>query len=217
MRKYRNPLVVAVTGGIGSGQSTVCSFFEAWNCKVINADQKAKEVIRKDRQLQKQLKQVFGDDIFFRNRELNAKRLAELAFKDEIQTLKLNQLVHPRMVESLVEEMERARFSQKYPIIIIDAALVYEISIEQMFDYIIVVNAPMNLRSQRVAGRDGMTKKQFSERASKQIPLQDKAKWADFVIENDGTLDELKERTRKVYDALMTLQRKQERKKVPGM
>ncbi len=213
MRKYKNPLVVAVTGGIGSGQSTVCSFFEQWRCKVINADQKAKEVIRKDRRLQKELKQVFGEDIFFKNRELNAKRLAELAFKDEIQTLKLNQLVHPRMVESLVEEMERARFSQKFPIIIIDAALVYEISIEQMFDYIIVVNAPMNLRSKRVTSRDGMTKKQFSERASKQIPLQDKVKWADFVIENDGTLEELKERTRQVYETLIDLQRKQERKR----
>ncbi|HGY56495.1 MAG TPA: dephospho-CoA kinase [Caldithrix abyssi] len=213
MRKYKNPLVVAVTGGIGSGQSTVCSFFEQWRCKVINADQKAKEVIRKDRRLQKELKQVFGEDIFFKNRELNAKRLAELAFKDEIQTLKLNQLVHPRMVESLVEEMERARFSQKFPIIIIDAALVYEISIEQMFDYIIVVNAPMSLRSKRVTSRDGMTKKQFSERASKQIPLQDKVKWADFVIENDGTLEELKERTRQVYETLIDLQRKQERKR----
>ncbi|HID40441.1 MAG TPA: dephospho-CoA kinase [Calditrichaeota bacterium] len=212
MKKIKNPLVIAVTGGIGSGQSTVCSFFEEWKCKVINADQKAKEVIRKDRKLQQELKQVFGNDIFFKSRELNTKRLAELAFKDELQTLRLNQLVHPRMVESLIEEMERARFSQKYPLIIIDAALVYEISIEQMFDYIVVVNAPTQLRSKRVGERDRMTKKQFSERVSKQIPLQDKVKWADFVIENDGTLEELKERTRKVYEKLMELQKKQARK-----
>ena len=115
-QRYKNPLIVAVTGGIGSGQSTVCSFFKEWHCKVINADVKAKEVIQHDRKLQNELKLAFDRSIFRKDRTLDTKRLAELAFKDEISTQKLNQLVHPRMVESLVEEMEQARFSGKYPI-----------------------------------------------------------------------------------------------------
>ena len=121
-KKYNNPLVIGVTGGIGSGQSTVCSFLERWHCKVINADQKAKQVIKRDKGLQSDLKKTFGADVFSGNNKLNTKRLAELAFSNEIQTQKLNQLVHPRMVEILVEDMERARFSGKFPIIIIDAA-----------------------------------------------------------------------------------------------
>lgn len=207
MQKYKNPLVVAVTGGIGSGQSTVCDFFKEWRCKVINADLKAKEVIHRDKKLQKELKQAFDRSIFRRDRSLDTKRLAQLAFKDEISTLKLNQLVHPRMVESLVEEMEQARFSSKYPLICIDAALIYEICIENMFDAVIVVDAPVRIREKRVMERDRMTRKEFRSRLNKQIPLEDKVSWADYVIKNDGTLDNLKQKSRTIYTLLIREQK----------
>ena len=192
-----------MTGGIGSGQSSVCSFFKELHCKVINADIKAKEVIHRDRKLQNELKLAFDRKIFRKDRSLDAKRLAELAFKDEISTQKLNQLVHPRMVESLVEEMEQARFSGKYPIIFIDAALIYEISIENMFDAVIVVDAPVRLREKRVMERDNMTRIEFRSRLDKQIPLEDKVSWADYVIKNDGTIDNLKQKSRTIFNLLM--------------
>lgn len=206
-QRYKNPLIVAVTGGIGSGQSSVCSFFKEWHCKVINADIKAKEVIHRDRKLQNELKLAFDRKIFRKDRSLDAKRLAELAFKDEISTQKLNQLVHPRMVESLVEEMEQARFSGKYPIIFIDAALIYEISIENMFDAVIVVDAPVRLREKRVMERDNMTRIEFRSRLDKQIPLEDKVSWADYVIKNDGTIDNLKQKSRTIFNLLMQEQK----------
>ncbi|MEJ2544981.1 MAG: dephospho-CoA kinase [Calditrichaceae bacterium] len=202
-QRYKNPLIVALTGGIGSGQSTVCGFFKEWHCKVINADVKAKEVIQRDRKLQNDLKSAFDRSIFRKDKSLDTKRLAELAFKDEISTQKLNQLVHPRMVESLVEEMEQARFSGKYPIIIIDAALIYEISIENMFDAVIVVDAPVRLREKRVMERDKMTRKEFRSRLDKQIPLEDKVSWADYIIKNDGSIDNLKQKSRTIYNLLL--------------
>ncbi|HES60063.1 MAG TPA: dephospho-CoA kinase, partial [Caldithrix sp.] len=182
---------------------TVCSFLKEWRCKVINADNKAKEVIQHDRKLQNELKSAFDRSIFRKDRTLDTKRLAEFAFKDEISTQKLNQLVHPRMVESLVEEMEQARFSGKYPIIVIDAALIYEISIENMFDAVIVVDAPVRLRERRVMERDKMTRNEFRSRLDKQIPLDDKVSWADYVIKNDGTIDNLKQKTRTIFNLLM--------------
>jgi len=201
--KYKDPLIVAVTGGMGSGQSTVCSFFEEWGCKVLNADIEAKKVIQKNPALQNDLKNTFGKDVFFKNRQLNTKRLAEKAFSDEMQTRKLNQLVHPRMVESIIEKMEKARFSGKYPIIIVDAALIYEISIERNFDFIIVVTAPISLRQKRAYERDGITRDAFNDRIDKQIKLEEKAKWADFVIDNKDTMESLKKNTRKVFDILI--------------
>lgn len=209
-KRYNHPLVVAVTGGIGTGQSTVCSYFEEWNCKVINADKKARDVINKNRRLQHELQKEFGKDIMVKGR-LDRKRLAEVAFKDELQTGKLNRIVHPRMVESLVEEMERARFSKKYPIIIVDAALIYEISIERNFDAVITVTAPMEMRWKRTYQRDSMSKQQFGERVDKQIPVEEKARWADIVINNNGSLDDLKIKTRRVYNKLMNMQKQKER------
>jgi len=201
--KYNDPLIVAVTGGMGSGQSTVSSYFEEWGCMVLNADNEAKRVIQKNAALRSDLRRTFGNDIFFRNRKLNTKRLAEIAFSDELQTRRLNQLVHPRMVESIIEKMEKARFSGKYPIIIVDAALIYEISIERNFDYVIVVSAPVSIRQKRVFERDNISRNSFNDRISKQIKLEEKAKWADYVIQNKGTLDELKKNSRDVFSMLM--------------
>ncbi len=211
MARYKNPLIVGVTGGLGSGQSTVAKLMEKGNAKVISADEMAKQAIARNKSLQKDLMKVFGDDIFEKGR-LNRALLAERAFKDITETRKLNQLVHPRMVENIIEAMEKARFSGRYPLIIIDAALIYEISIERNFDAIIVVTASIPNREKRVKERDGMSRQQFRERASKQIPLKDKAAWADFVIENNGTLEELEEKTRKVYKKLMEMQKIKERR-----
>lgn len=209
-KEYNTPLVIAITGGIGSGQTTVAKLFEQWGCKVINADLKAKEVIQSDREVRKALMRVFGNQIFFRNGHLNTKKLAELAFKDELHTQKLNQIVHPRMVGYIVEEMEKARFSKKYPMVVIDAALVYEINIEQLFDAIIVVYAPLDLRYQRVRQRDGMSKREFFVRVDRQIPLEEKRKWADFVIDNSKDYETLEKNAKSVFDKLMRLQRKKE-------
>jgi dephospho-CoA kinase len=209
--KYRNPLIIGVTGGMGSGQSSACRVFEELGAHVINADIEAKNVIKRNRALQSDLKKVFGADIFDQNRRLNTKRLAAIAFKDELSTRKLNQLVHPRMVEVLVEKMEKARFSGKYPIIIIDAALIFEISIERNFDYIVVVNAPINHRQKRVYQRDKTPRKDFNARVDKQIDLGDKVKWADFVIENKTTLDDLKKNSEEVFNKLMEIQKGQEK------
>ncbi len=213
-RKYNNPLVVAVTGGIGSGQTTVSKLFGKWGAKVINADLKAKEIMQKDREIRRALKQTFGNNVFFRNGKLNTKLLAELAFKDELHTQKLNQIVHPRMVSYIVEEMEEARFSKRYPMVVIDAALVYEINIEQLFDAIVVVYAPIDERYRRVRQRDGMSKQEFFSRVDRQIPLEEKRKWADFVIDNSGSFEELEREARQVFEKLLRLQQKKEKQGV---
>jgi dephospho-CoA kinase len=202
--KYTNPKVIAVTGGIGSGQSTVSRIFQNLGCKIIDVDIKAKQIIQKDNSLQKELKKAFGKEIFFNDGSLNRKHLAHLAFRDEAKTLELNKIIHPRMVAEVVEEMETARFSQRYPLIIVDAALIFEISIEKMFDAVIVVYAKLNNRLKRVMDRDNLKRAEILARVHRQIPLDDKKKWADFVIDNDGTIDDLKKQVETIFEELMS-------------
>ena len=202
-KEYTDPKVIGVTGGIGSGQTTVCEFFRKLGCKTINVDKKAKEVIRRNRLVQEELKKEFGKNIFYRNRQLNRKLLAQIVFEDEHKLQKLNRIVHPRMVEYLVEEMEEARFSGKYPLVIVDAALIYEINIEQLFDAVIVVFANMRQRIQRVVTRDKMKKEEVVARISKQIPLEDKKKWADYIVDNRGEISDIKNQVRKIFDELV--------------
>ncbi len=202
-QKYKNPKVIAVTGGIGSGQSSVCAILKEYGCKVIDVDKKAKQIISKDKTLQRELQSAFGNRIFYRNGRLNRRLLASIAFRDEEKTRMLNKLVHPRMVAEIVEEMEEARFSKRYPLIVIDAALVFEISIEQMFDAIIVVYSSLKKRIQRVKIRDRVNEEDIIARVNRQIPLEEKRKWADFVINNNGTMDDLRSQTRRIYEQMI--------------
>lgn len=203
IKKYLDAKIIGVTGGMGSGQSTVCKIMESMGCKVIDVDKKAKQVIAKDKTLQKELKQAFGEEIFTKEGQLDRKLLANIAFNDASKTILLNNLVHPRMVAEVIEEMEQARFSKKYPLIVIDAALIYEISIEQVFDAIIVVYADLKERIQRVMQRDGLKKSEIKARIERQIPLEDKREWADFVIDNNGSLQNLKIQTQKIFNSLV--------------
>jgi len=202
--KYTNPKIIAVTGGIGSGQSTVCNHFQKLGCKIIDVDIKAKQIIQKDVLLQKELKKAFGNEIFFKDGSLNRKQLARLAFSDEVKTMELNKIIHPRMVAEVIEEMETARFSLRYPLIIVDAALVFELSIEKMFDAVIVIYANLNNRIKRVMVRDDLMRAEVLARVRRQIPLEEKKLWADFVIDNNGTIDDLKKQTDHIYEELIS-------------
>jgi dephospho-CoA kinase len=203
INKYLNPKIIGVTGGIGSGQSTVCKYLQDAGCKIIDVDKKAKQVIKRDATLRKQLSKEFGSHIFDNSGDLNRRKLAEIAFGNAAKTLLLNRLVHPRMVSDLIEEMERARFSSRYPLVVVDAALIYEISIEKMFDCIIVVYADLRRRIQRVRQRDGLTKEEIMARVGRQIPLAEKKAWADYVINNNADFVKLKAQTLEIFKELV--------------
>lgn len=200
--KKRRPLVIAVTGGMGTGQSSVCQFLHYLGAKAINADKIAKREIENNAAVQKELKETFGAKIFYPNGKLNRKLLARLAFADEAKTVRLNKIVHPQMVSRIIEIIESARDSGRYSMIVVDAALIFELSLENMFDAVVVVTSKMQNRLERIKLRDKLSDKEISDRMSKQIPIEDKMQWADHLIENDGTLKQLEENTKKLFHQL---------------
>ena len=137
--------------------------------------------------------------------------MARIAFSDETKTWHLNNIVHPQMVSKIIELIEKARDSNQYNIIAIDAALIYELNLEHMFDAVVVVSSKMNNRVERIKRRDRLSEKEIMDRMSKQIPLEDKAQWADFVVNNDGNLETLEKNTRRLYSQLKNLIRKTSR------
>lgn len=215
--EHLDSIVVGVTGGMGSGQTTVCQFMEKFGAKSINADVVAKKVIENNDEVRKELKKIFGSKIFYQNGKLNRKLLAHLAFSDEARTERLNRTVHPHMVSRIVTMIEETRESGNHPVICVDAALIYELSLEHMFDAIIVVSSAMNNRVARIKNRDNLSDKEILDRINKQIPLEEKTKWADYVIKNDRDLQTLEKDTEKVYKRLENLVNKKRRaqRKVP--
>jgi dephospho-CoA kinase len=205
MAKQEDVILVAITGGMGCGQSTVAKFMDEMGAKVINADLTAHKVVDSEPEVKREIQKSFGNRVFYRNGKLNRKLLGKIAFEDEAKTILLNKIVHPHMVSRIVDEIEEARDSGKYKLIAVDAALIYETNLEHMFDAVVVVTSRMKNRIDRIMERDSLSEKEVRDRISKQIHIQEKMKWADFVIYNNSSLEQLKKRSHAVYQKLLKL------------
>jgi dephospho-CoA kinase len=173
-------LKIGLTGGIGSGKTTIAKIFELLNVPVYYADEASKRLYHTDKNLIASIKKHFGEDIYT-NEQLNRSKLAEIVFNDPAKLELLNQLVHPPTIRDAEEWMMK----QKTPYAIKEAALLFESGASQGLDYIIGVQAPSNYRIKRVMERDGMKREEVINRANRQIDEEIKMRLCDFVIVNN--------------------------------
>ena len=181
-KENKKPLVVGLTGGIGSGKSTVAKVFQALKVPVFNSDDEAKNNINKDPELVNSITKEFGD--VYRNGELDKVKLAEIVFNDATALEILNSLVHPKVAECFQNWVAK---NSAAPIVIKEAAILIESQAYQHVDKIILVAAPEPLRISRVIGRDNVSEKKVKSRMKAQLSDKEKIPYADFVIVNDDT------------------------------
>lgn len=173
-------LKIGLTGGIGSGKTTVAKIFEALNVPVYYADAASKRLYHTDADLIANIKKHFGDGIYTNN-ELNRARLAELVFKDADKLALLNKLVHPPTIKDAENWMQQ----QTAPYVVKEAALLFESGSASSLDYVIGVQAPEALRMQRVMQRDGASREDVLARMNRQMDEAEKLKRCDFIIRNN--------------------------------
>lgn len=182
-------LKVAVTGNIGSGKSSFCKLLEEMNYTVIKADETAKDLMANDPIIKSQIIKQFGSSAYTKE-GLNKSYLAEKIFSNEDNLLRMNLIVHPAVVKKVEQLMKESL--KKADIAFHEAALIYEADIEEMFDVVVLITADYKVRLKRKQQSDNYSEEEFAKRNSNQIPDDEKIKRADFVFENNGTLDELK-------------------------
>ena len=175
-------LKIGITGGIGSGKTTVCQIFEMLNIPIYYADYQAKWLMQNDPELKNNITEIFGEKAYQRDGKLNRAFIAKLVFADKKLLKALNELVHP--VVFLDSERWFSEQSNKYAIK--EAALFYETGSYAQMDKMIVVTANQEERIKRVMLRDGVDKEAVKARMDKQLPEVEKIAKADFVIYNDG-------------------------------
>ena len=173
-------LKIGITGGIGSGKSTVSKIFETLGVPVFDADAAAKKIMDEDELLKEKMKAAFGNEVYV-DGKLNRKYLADIVFNNNDQLAILNALVHPASVEAGLQWAAK----QTAPYIIKEAALLFEAASGFNLDIVIGVYAPKALRIQRVMQRDNITREAVVARMDKQIDEELKMKLCDFVIVND--------------------------------
>ncbi len=185
MQSDRPFRLVGVTGGIGSGKSTVCARFQELPRRVISADDIARTLTETDERVRAAIRTTFGGGVFRPDGSLDRAGLARTAFATEELTARLNAIVHPRVFEEIEHLLAKAPPRELSPYVIIEAALVYESGMDDWLDYVVVVDAPEAERIRRVVERDHTTREDVLKRIAAQLPAHDKVEWADFVIVND--------------------------------
>jgi dephospho-CoA kinase len=179
----QRPLQIGITGGIGSGKSTVCKIFNVLGVPSYDADSRAKAVMTTDGILMAAIEKEFGKLSFKPDGALDREYLSQVVFADEAKLNKLNALVHPRV--AIDYEKWLATQSNK-PYVLKEAALLFEAGSYTTLDKIIVVRAPQALKIKRILMRDkNRSEEQVKNIMNKQLPDKEKVKRADFVVEND--------------------------------
>ncbi len=179
-------LRVGITGGIGSGKSTVGQIFQALGIPVYDADRRAKWLIQHDAALKQGILEIFGEEAYLPDGSYNRPRVAAIAFAQPDQLAALNALVHPA-VERDSRDWHREQIAAGAPYTLKEAALLIESGSHRWLDALIVVTAPEALRIERVLQRDGLTLEQVQARLVNQLPETDKLRLAQHIIVNDGT------------------------------
>jgi len=189
---------LGVTGGIGSGKTTVCGFLEEKGAKVFYADLEAKQLMQNDDSVRAEIVDTFGADAYRDDGALNREFLAAQVFGDAERLERLNAIVHPRVFESFAAAETRAD-EEGVDLLVHEAALLFEAGGDAHVDETAAVVAPDEDRIARVVERDDVTPEQVRERMGHQLPQDELRRRADHVIENDGSLSDLREASVDLY------------------
>lgn len=172
---------VGITGGIGSGKTTVAKIFEVLGIPVYYADAEARRLINQDPDIRRKITAAFGDESYLNN-ELNRSFISKIVFRDPEKLELLNSITHQPTIRDANEWMEK----QESPYTLKEAALIFESGSVEHLDYVIGVYTPLPLRIHRIMQRDSITRDEVLNRISRQMDENIKMKLCDFVIINDG-------------------------------
>ncbi|MBN1348814.1 dephospho-CoA kinase [candidate division KSB1 bacterium] len=197
-------LIVGLTGGIGTGKSVVSGFLKELGAEIANADKIANDITDCDESVIADIKRTFGENTYTHEGRLDRKTLGEIVFASESARMALNRIVHPVLIQTLEQKVEQVRSDSTPGLLIVEAALLYEMRIERLFDLIIVIISPVELVIKRLAKRDGLTRDAIVNRIRSQLPQEQKQMRADFVIRNDLDLNHLKSQVTRLYRRLIS-------------
>ncbi|MEM1126875.1 MAG: dephospho-CoA kinase [Bacteroidota bacterium] len=176
---------LGITGGIGTGKTAVCRLFEALGAQVFYADAESKRILAEDASARAEIVAAFGAESYAEDGALNRRYLAERVFGDAEQLARINAIVHPRVRQAFADTRARAE-ANGVPLLVYEAALIYETGGEAHLDAVAVVEAPEAVRIARVVARDGVTPEQVRARMQHQLPPATLHARADYHLDNSG-------------------------------
>ena len=193
--------IIGLTGGIASGKSTVSQMFRELGVAVIDADQIAREIVEPGEPAYDEIVETFGEAVVGEDGRLDREELGDVVFNDDAARSKLDAITHPRIGQRMMEKAGRAH-EQGADWVLYDAALIVENNLQDAFDALIVVAADPEIQRRRLVERDGITRGEAQARLDAQMPLSEKIDVADYVIDNNGTLEETRRQVESLHEII---------------
>ena len=194
---------IAVTGGIGSGKNVVAQEFKTLGARIIDTDSLVHDLYEQDKQLIREMVTLFGSSIINENGSINRVNLGNLVFNDKHALERLNKLVHPKVKAVMDDQIKMFRKTGFKGCVVALVPLLIEAGMADDFDVVVVVTADEQKRIRRVQKRDNLTEKEIELRIKVQITDDQRVKFADYVIDNNGLLDETKNQVKKIYNNII--------------
>jgi dephospho-CoA kinase len=202
-----NFLLLGVTGGIASGKTTVANMLKELGAPIIDFDILARQVVEPGKSAWKKIVDYFGKNILEENGDLDRKKLSKIVFHDTEKRKKLESFTHPLIFEEFARQVNE--MAGKCPGTIIQAAipLLMEFHLQVLFHKVLLVYIPRERQIERLIKRDGITKKEAASMLRAQLPIDEKMKSADFVINNEGSIEETRKQVEDVWQILKKFQK----------
>ena len=200
-------LIIGLTGGIVGGKSTAASMFKDLGVKIVDVDKIGHSVILPHRPAWKKIIRLFGKDFLRNDLTIDRRKLGKIVFTNQTFLKKLNEITHPEIIKLIKKEINLARnktYNQE-KILIIDAALIYEVKMDRLMDKTIVVYINEDEQVKRLIRRNNLSKEEALQRIKSQIPMKEKVKMADYVIDNSSSLGKTKKQVEKIWEELVSL------------
>jgi dephospho-CoA kinase len=195
-------LIVGLTGGVASGKTAVSKVLKEQGAYIIDADHIARELVQPRKPAWKEIIRAFGQEILQEDGCIHRKKLAGRVFADIKQRKRLNRILHPRIRKEMDRRAKEIGQRDPEAIVVIDAPLLVELGNHRQMDKLIVVTSTRTQQIERLKDRDGANREEALKIVSSQMPLEEKLKFADFVIRNEGSLEETKRKAREVFGEL---------------
>jgi dephospho-CoA kinase len=195
--------LVGLTGGIASGKSTVSEILARQGAAIINADVLAREVVEPGRQAWTEIVNTFGIAVLQPDRALDRQKLRAIIFDDPDARKKLESIIHPQ-VRALAEQRIREHAAAGYAVIVYEVPLLFEGNLQEWLRPVILVACDVDTQRNRLQSRDNLSAAQAQKHIDAQMSLEAKRRLADYVIENNGSLEDLKRQVQAVLEKIKT-------------
>ena len=201
-------LNVGLTGGIATGKSTVVRMLVKRGARVIDHDGLVHTLQEPGQPVWKRIVETFGRDILDADERIDRKKLGALVFENEQRRKVLEGIVHPAVLEEAQRQRDRIGKEDEQAIVLSDIPLLLEVGMQECFDLILLVYAPPEVQIRRLMKRNNLSREEALSRLKSQMPIDEKPKFADLVIRNDGTMKELEKRADEIWQELLSREKK---------